>query len=401
MKSSWSRPAKQLSLTCCSFTALRSLWDQAVQLDRVIHPLRQSDRRATSQHGPNQPFSFLPCIQGVYRISAESRTMLNRASAIKQPAVTVDEINDPALAGAGIDLLDMDAVQLQSLPLRVRRIVVRLEAVSVVYHSTNARIRTRTRVREGHLAFVTFGPRAQGSVNGLPVFAGLMLAVEPAAEGGFVVEPDFEDIVFLVREQDIRDHLGARGREADFRPPSGVEVLQVDADKVHALYDWGRRLVEVAAREPRSFEEGRKERGAAQVELLEMLLAALGTASDFKPTRGDRTRRARTQIVRVAEDHALSRIDDPLHVSDLCRAAGVSERTLEVAFNEVMGLTPVNYLMRLRLHRVRRALLAATQASSTVSAAALKWGFWHFGEFSRAYKECFGELPSDTLRRKS
>jgi AraC-like DNA-binding protein len=326
--------------------------------------------------------------------------MLNRASAIEQPAVTVDEISDPALTGEGIDLLDMDAMQLQSLPLRVRRIVVRLEAVSVVYHSTNARVRTRTRVREGHLAFVTFGPRAQGSVNGLPVFPGLMLAVEPAAEGGFVVEPDFEGITFLVREQDIRDHLGARGREADFRPPIGVEALQVDANKVHALYDWGRRLVEVAAREPRSFEEGRKERGAAQVELLETLLAALGAASGFKPTRGDRTRQARTRIVRVAEEYALSRIDDSLHVSDLCRAAGVSERTLEIAFSEVMGLTPVNYLMRLRLHRVRRALLAATHASTTVSAEALKWGFLHFGEFSRAYKACFGELPSDTLRRK-
>jgi AraC-like DNA-binding protein len=325
--------------------------------------------------------------------------MLNRASAIKQPTVTVEEINDPALVGTGIDLLDMDAVQLESLPLRVRRIVVRLEAVSVLYHSTNARLRTRTRVREGHLAFVTFGPRAQGTVNGLPVFAGLMLAVEAGAEGGFVVEPDFEDIVFLVREQDIRDHLVARGRDADFRPPVGVEVLQVDADKVHALYDWGRRLVEVAAREPRSFEEGRKERGAAQVELLEMLLAALGTASDSKPTRDDRTRQARTQIVRVAEAYALSRIDDPLHVSDLCRAGGVSERTLEVAFNEVMGLTPVNYLRRLRLHRVRWALLAASHRTSTVSAVALEWGFWHFGEFSLAYKACFGELPSDTLRR--
>jgi AraC-like DNA-binding protein len=34
-----------------------------------------------------------------------------------------------------------------------------------------------------------------------------------------------------------------------------------------------------------------------------------------------------------------------------------------------------------------------------VSAEALRWGFWHFGEFSRAYKKCFGELPSETLRR--
>jgi hypothetical protein len=35
-----------------------------------------------------------------------------------------------------------------------------------------------------------------------------------------------------------------------------------------------------------------------------------------------------------------------------------------------------------------------------VTAEALRWGFWHFGDFSRAYKDCFGELPSDTLRRK-
>jgi len=66
----------------------------------------------------------------------------------------------------------------------------------------------------------------------------------------------------------------------------------------------------------------------------------------------------------------------------------------------VMGLTPVAYLVRLRLHRVRQALLAAPCASTTVSAEALNWGFWHFGEFTRAYKECFGELPSDTLRRE-
>jgi hypothetical protein len=34
-----------------------------------------------------------------------------------------------------------------------------------------------------------------------------------------------------------------------------------------------------------------------------------------------------------------------------------------------------------------------------VTAEAPRWGFWHFGHFSRAYKDCFGELASDTLRR--
>ena len=78
----------------------------------------------------------------------------------------------------------------------------------------------------------------------------------------------------------------------------------------------------------------------------------------------------------------------------------MSERVLEYAFKETLGLTPVAYLTRLRLHRVRQVLLAASQQSNTVSAVALDWGFWHFGEFSRAYRDCFGELPSDTLRRK-
>jgi AraC-like DNA-binding protein len=327
--------------------------------------------------------------------------MVSQDQAIRPPAVTLVEIDDPAMAGEGIDVLDLEAVQLQSMPLRVRRVVVRLDACTVVYHSTNARLRTRTSVREDRIAYLTFGPRTRGSVNGLPVLPGLMLAAEPAAESSFVVDPGYEGIAVLVREQDICEHLAVRGRAADFRRPSGVEVLQVKAERVHALYDGGRRLVDIALREPRRFDEGRKERAAAQVDLIETLLATLDTASDFEPTRSERTRQAHSLVVRAAEDHALSRAADPVDVTDLCRAAGVSERTLQYAFRAVTGMTPFNYLVRLRLHGVRRALLAATQASSTVSAEALKWGFWHFGEFSRAYKACFGELPSETLRRSS
>jgi transcriptional regulator GlxA family with amidase domain len=76
----------------------------------------------------------------------------------------------------------------------------------------------------------------------------------------------------------------------------------------------------------------------------------------------------------------------------------VSERSLEYAFKEIMGMTPVAYLTRVRLHRVRQALQAATLGSTTVSVEALNGGFWHFGDFSRAYRDCFGELPSETLR---
>ena len=75
----------------------------------------------------------------------------------------------------------------------------------------------------------------------------------------------------------------------------------------------------------------------------------------------------------------------------------VSERTLRYAFRNVLGMSPVAYLSRLRLHRVHKSLKEASRQSTTVTREALHWGFWHVGDFSKAYKECFDELPSDTL----
>jgi len=325
---------------------------------------------------------------------------VNDLVTIDQPAVTVVELSDITAVKAGFDLIDQDAVQLQSMPLRVRRVVVRLGAAAVVFHSTNLRVRTRTSLGEGLLAYVAFGPQASGTVNGLPVRPGMMLAAESGAEGMFVVDPGYESITFLLPPKDILAHLRIRQRGTDFHLPQGVEILQVSTERVRQLFDWGKRLVNTAARLPALFNDGKKERDAARVELLEYLLAALGAAHEFDLSRGDRTRQAHNLVVKIAEDYALSHTGDPLYVSDLCRAAAVSERTLEGAFNEILGLTPMAYLVRLRLHRVRQALLEATQGSTTVSAEALNWGFWHFGQFSRAYKDCFGELPSDTLRRK-
>jgi AraC-like DNA-binding protein len=296
--------------------------------------------------------------------------------------------------------MDLDAVQLQPLAVRVGRVIVRLGASAVVFHSTNRRVRTRTSARGGLAAYVTFGPKSKGTVDGVPVGPGLMLAAAPEVEASFVADAGYESITFLLPTDEIIAHLTARQREGEFRLPRGVETLQVDDQNARRLFAWGKRLVDAAARDPALFNERETERIAAHVELVEHLLATLRGAHDFEPSRSDRTRQAQTLIVKIAEDFALSQTSEQLYVSDLCRVAAVSERTLEYAFKEVMGLTPVTYLIRVRLHRVRQALLAATQGSTTVSTEALNWGFWHFGEFSRAYKDCFGELPSDTLRRK-
>jgi AraC-like DNA-binding protein len=320
--------------------------------------------------------------------------------AIDQPAVTVVEITDPTDANAGIELLDIDAVQLQSTRFLARRVTIRLETSAVVYHSTSLRLRTRTRIRNGLLAYATFGANARGSVNGLPVRPGLLLAVGPDTEAAFVTDTSWESVTFLLAPAQLSAHLAARRREREFHLPSGVEALQMDPAQVRRLFDWGKRLAQSGARTPALFEM-KEERLAAEADLLETLLLALRGASDLAPTRSDLTRQAQSRIVKAAEAYALANAESRLYVTDLCRAAAVSERTLEYAFKQVLGLSPMAYLTRLRLHRARNALLAATPRSTTIAAVALRWGFWHFGEFARAYKACFGEAPSETLRRKA
>jgi AraC-like DNA-binding protein len=314
-------------------------------------------------------------------------------------AVTVVEISDPTAVGETIEVIEMDAVQLQSRPLRARRIIVRLGAGVLMFHSTNQALRTRTKVQDNFLAYVAFGPRAVGTLNGLPVGPDRILASTSGVEVEFVVTGEYESVSFLLPPDDIRTHLRGRRREDEFRLPNGVELLQPDPASVHKLYGFGRRLADLAARQPEMFDVPQTQT-AAQIELLETLLATLGSAGHIASVAEDLTRQAHSRIVQVAEDFALSHTGERLYVTDLCEAAGVSERTLQYAFKEVMGMTPVAYLTRLRLHRVRHALRIATQASTTVTTEAIRWGFWHFGDFSRAYKDCFGELPSDTLRQK-
>jgi AraC-like DNA-binding protein len=249
------------------------------------------------------------------------------------------------------------------------------------------------------VAFGACGPRSRGSWNGLPIRPGALLAVQPGTEVVVVTERGYESVFVLLRPDEIEAHLRGRQREDALRMPQGAETLYRDTAAVRRFFAWGKRLVDLAMRQPGLFNDRREARVAAHVELLETLLATLSAATDFQPPASDRTRRARNHIVKIAEDYALAHAGDRLYLTDLCDATGVSERSLEYAFKENLGMTPTAYLIRVRLHRVRKALQAATRASTTVSAEALNQGFWHFGEFSRAYRACFGELPSVTLRR--
>ncbi|WP_327048578.1 AraC family transcriptional regulator [Microbispora sp. NBC_01189] len=101
------------------------------------------------------------------------------------------------------------------------------------------------------------------------------------------------------------------------------------------------------------------------------------------------------RAVRLIEDHA----DEPLTVEDIAEAVGVSARALQEGFRRHLEKTPMGYLREVRLDRVRAELAVTDPVAATVTDVAYRWGFAHLGRFSLAYRQRFGESPSDTLRR--
>ncbi|EMD28080.1 helix-turn-helix transcriptional regulator [Amycolatopsis azurea] len=110
--------------------------------------------------------------------------------------------------------------------------------------------------------------------------------------------------------------------------------------------------------------------------------------------------RPRSTAVRRAMTYCEEHAAEPVSIGELAMAARVSVRALQLAFRTELGLTPMEYLRRVRLDHVHQDLLAIAQgrAEGTVTDVALRWGFTHLGRFSGLYRDAYGKLPSETAR---
>jgi AraC-like DNA-binding protein len=84
----------------------------------------------------------------------------------------------------------------------------------------------------------------------------------------------------------------------------------------------------------------------------------------------------------------------PIYSDEIARKLGLSVRTMHDVARRYRGMSLHRYLRLRRLWLVRQRLLAG---ADSVKAVALAFGFWHLGDFSRSYRDQFGETPSQTL----
>jgi AraC-like DNA-binding protein len=137
---------------------------------------------------------------------------------------------------------------------------------------------------------------------------------------------------------------------------------------------------------------------ALEQQLVHVLVRCL--AGGVVSRRNSNTLRHRVIIARF-EEFLEANPNRPLYLTDVCAAVGAAERTLRAACEEHVGMGPIRYLTLRRMHLARRALERAIPSTARVTQIAMDHGFWELGRFSVAYRQLFGETPSDSLRRPS
>lgn len=140
--------------------------------------------------------------------------------------------------------------------------------------------------------------------------------------------------------------------------------------------------------------------GATPGQTLDKLLGSVQELLDFDGQSSQLVLppSTRTYIVEKSCEFFARHIhDEGFGVLDLCNYLRISRRTLQYSFEDVLGMTPLNYLRSVRLNTARKLLMRSPL--EPVQGAALDAGFSHLGRFSKYYQEFFGELPSQTVSR--
>ena len=91
-------------------------------------------------------------------------------------------------------------------------------------------------------------------------------------------------------------------------------------------------------------------------------------------------------------------ICDDLNVEVLAQEGNISVRTVYKLFAKYFNVTPRLFIKQSKLKSLREEMKRNPKIRN-VTEVAFEYGFTHLGRFSSDYRQMFGELPSETLRR--
>lgn len=186
-----------------------------------------------------------------------------------------------------------------------------------------------------------------------------------------------------------RQHLG----HAVWLPTHGMANLQPDEDarrNVAEAFDLCGSLLEKGGQIA--------DRGVEF--LLQTVVHAIRSADPSSVRQDERRSQQALQMVRLAELYLAAHLSESYSSEEFARAVGMSERSLELQFKKIFGISPKKWRQCMGLNIARRKLGRGLERSGMVAEVAAACGFSHAGRFSAGYRELFGELPVNTRKHE-
>jgi AraC family ethanolamine operon transcriptional activator len=235
-----------------------------------------------------------------------------------------------------------------------------------------------------------------GRINGRLCGTGAIMVRPGNCEFELVTPVDYAIYGIVIRRNALLCAADQMRCRIDWSQLANAEVLHVaDAANTACLQTLASLLSDHDA--------GSEQIPAASLELPQQavmmaILSMLDTSEADRALSSSFMRRQR--IVGQARDYVLAHRDQAIAVPELCEHLHVSRRTLQYCFEDVLGISPIQYLRIIRLNGARRHLREDLSNSRTVRDVAADWGFWHFSQFSSDYRKLFGQSPSELLRQR-
>ena len=243
-------------------------------------------------------------------------------------------------------------------------------------------------------SYVTFAviTQARARFMGAPIGPGSVLRIVGPWE--CVSEGAFEYLAFAISRSTFESAALLTRDPGPFEMPSENRVGQRNDAIALAM----RLLQDLNALQDRTPHPAAL--AAEEDELLRLALL-LDRPPDLIPVERLSSSPGRRGAIRRVDAYLEANSDAVPSIPTLCQVAEVSERTLEYAFREHLGVTPVRYLKLRRLMLARRRLLNPIRAENSVTDIVGECGVYELGRFAGEYRKLFGELPSETLRRRT
>jgi len=209
-----------------------------------------------------------------------------------------------------------------------------------------------------------------------------------------VIDAEQSHIMILISLELLYQHYSTEQIEG-LKKLAQQHFMPSSADKIIQLANWLGQILDQTS-ENHCFLSSQIAVHSFEEELLQRLAGAM----NIPVAKQKRTQLSlRQKGLKKALDYLYSLDSPQISIPALCKRSGVSQRTLEYAFQETFNLSPIELIIKLRLHSLHRKLLLSSNQEETVLRVAYDLGLTQLGRVAREYKQLFHELPSETLKR--